>query len=85
MANTIIEITREKQYRSRFYQGPGPEWKWIYHLPERTETTVDGHVRRWQPGGFSTKQETLELVRRIYTERPILVQFPDGAVKEIKR
>jgi hypothetical protein len=83
----LIPITRKRQW-ARPGQ-TGPEWKWIYYLPtiQREETTNSGEARTvtLHPGGFSTKAETLGLVRRLYSERPLMVQWPDGKTTEVKR
>jgi hypothetical protein len=77
-----------KVTRTRAYNRPGCtgyEWKWTYHLPERFIESPDGRFIRVEPGGFSTKAETIDLARRIYTERPLRLEFPDGTTKELKR
>lgn len=83
---TTVIVTRYKQYASTGQFGPA--WKWIYELPSvtrqeeveyGTRTVVD------RPGGYSTKAETLDVVRRLYSERPLLVEWPDGKTTEIKR
>lgn len=84
---TTVTVTRKRQW-ARPGQ-TGPEWKWIYYLPTimRETTLDDGHTRKFaiHPGGFSTKAETLALVRRLYSERPLMVQWPDGKTTEVKR
>ena len=80
-----IKISREKQYRSRFYQGPGPEWWWTYYLPEREVKMTDGRVVKVKAGGYKSKAETVTLARKTYMERPIRLQFPDGSTTDIKR
>jgi hypothetical protein len=80
-----IQVSRAKHYRSPLHQGPGPEWKWIYYLPEREVEMPDGRIAKTEPGGYSTKSETVTLARKIYTERPMRMEFPDGTAKEIKK
>lgn len=77
-----VTITRYKQYArpGQF----GPEWKWIYELPPITRQLGDRIVTD-RPGGFSSKAETLALVRRLYDARPLTVEWPDGKTTEIKR
>ena len=79
---TTVTITRYKQYASPGQFGPA--WKWIYELPT-VKTQVGGRVVTSRPGGFSTKAETLALVRRLYAVRPLLVEWPDGNATEVKR
>ena len=77
---TTIQITRERQYN----RGAGFAWKWIYHLPERLMPCGERMVSV-RPGGFSTKTETLDVVRGTYSERPLLIEWPDGKTTTIKR
>lgn len=77
-----VTITRFKQYASPGQFGPA--WKWIYELPPVTRQLGDRIVTD-RPGGFSTKAETLSLVRRAYDQRPLLVEWPDGTTTEVKR
>ena len=79
---TTVTITRYKQYASPGQFGPA--WKWIYLLPPVTRQLGDRIVTDC-PGGFSSKAETLTLVRRLYVERPLLVEWPDGKSTEVKR
>lgn len=83
--SAVIEVTREKRYRSPLWNTAGPTWKWIYYLPSRETTMPDGRIATVQPGGFSTKAEIADLARRIYPERPLTLRFPDGTTKEMKR
>jgi len=77
---TTVQITRERQYN----RGAGFAWKWIYHLPERI-IPLSGRMVRVRPGGFSSKTETLDVVRRAYSDRPLLVEWPDGKTTTIQR
>lgn len=77
-----VTITRYKQYASPGQFGPA--WKWIYELPSREEQLGERTVTV-RPGGFSTKSETLSLVRRLYSERPLLVEWPEGKATVISR
>lgn len=79
--NTVT-ITRYKQYASPGQFGPA--WKWIYELPPVTHQLGDRTVTS-RPGGFSSKAETLALVRKVYDARPLTVEWPDGKTTEIKR
>lgn len=79
---TTVTITRYKQYASPGQSGPA--WKWIYELPT-VKTQVGGRVVTSRPGGFSTKAETLALVRRLFPERPLLVEWPDGKLQPVLR
>ena len=76
-----VTITRYKQYASPGQSGPA--WRWIYELPPVTQQLGDRTVTS-RPGGFSSKQETLALVRRLYESRPLAVEWPDGKTTEIK-
>lgn len=81
---TIVKITRGA-IRSL---GGYSEWRGVrvhYNLPAREVTMPDGRVAIAEPGGYTTKAETLEVVRRVYTERPLLVEWPDGKTTEVKR
>jgi hypothetical protein len=82
-AEQTVIVTRDKKY-----QAPGRTgyvWKWRYFLPSRQQITSDGREVRLTPGGFSTKAETLDLIRQLYTARPLLVEWPDGRTSEVKR
>jgi|688.fasta_scaffold2221143_2 hypothetical protein len=59
--------------------------RWYYNLPERLVTMPDGRIAAATPGGYSSKAETLTLVRSLYAERPLLVEWPDGKTSTIKR
>lgn len=79
----VVRISRYRQYASPGMAGPA--WKWIYNLPPRTFTMPNGRVVTTKPGDYSTKAETLDLVRRLYSERPLLVEWPDGDTTEVSR
>lgn len=81
-----VAITRYKQYASPGQFGPA--WKWIYELPPVTrqeEVEYGTRTVTLRPGGFSSKAETVALVRRLYDARPLIIEWPDGKTTEIKR
>lgn len=59
--------------------------KHVYYLPEREVTMPDGRIATATPGGFSSKSETLSLVRRLHPQRPLNVQWPNGTTTVVKR
>jgi len=79
-----IQITREA-IRSLGGYSEQRGIRWHYHLPPTWVEMPDGRIAIAEPGGYTTKSETLELVRRLYTQRPLLVEWPDGKTSTIKR
>ena len=82
---TTITVSRERLYQAPLRTGRGPAWKWTYYLPKRQVTTPDGRNVVVQPGGFTSKVEIVNLARNLYSERPLVLAFPDGTTKQVKR
>lgn len=74
-----VRITAARRYRR--YGATGVT---VYYLPPVVQHTADGRTVRYEPGGYSSKSNTLALVRRLYAERPLLVEWPDGTTTTVK-
>lgn len=75
-----IQITPARRFRNF-----GATGTTVYYLPAVTQQTPDGRTVEYEPGGYSSKAETLALVRRLYPERPLLVEWPDGKTTKVTR
>lgn len=76
---TTVRITLARLYRQF-----GSTGKALYYLPAVSLEANDGRVVTYEPGGYGNKAEALRAVRRLYSARPLTVEWPDGKTTEVK-